>query len=495
MGRDYSFQTAAVDDAVAFLRGAAAGERRLYASPTGTGKSYMELAVQAAVEGAWIVTPSELIGFDMLRKRGETEPTTRKMHAARICTPIVLRNRLLYGEWEAPTALVIDEAHHHSAETYQTLDLLCGMAPAVGFTATPYRGTPRQTAKFRQAWGEPTWVVTYPEAIAEGVLSMPGCRVVPLVDDDVVRVVNGQFEVESIEDATRGRLGDAARLLLDRWGGSQWDRPTMVSLPTRALAREYVAAAARESDARYEIVDGDTPSTERQRIFADLVARRLALVQIQVVSEGVDLPIRRLLDLHPMISPVEWLQSFGRITRPSNAAPEYICCNRNLMRHAYLLEGCLPPSTVAEGDKLFGGPSKRLGSRGLGLETLGRFAGVEIPFRDGTTGVCYVVSSCEGATTRQYCCIVHPMRAEPLWATRINQRTDDPMKPHYGRWARCEPPDDLTGFASSPPSPLTDKQKAWWAKDAAKRGLDPDAKVTRKNFTVLPVLTDLRAKI
>lgn len=484
MDDKYAWQNLVVEDAVSFLRNDTG--RRLYASPTGTGKSYMEKRVQDAFPEAWIVTPRIEIGFDMLRKRGGVL-TEEAMHAEHICTPIVLRNRLLSGEWPAPKQLIIDEAHHHSAETYQLLDLLCGMCPTVGFTATPYRGTPRSSARFREAWGEPVWAITYPEAVTQGVLSMPTCRIEPLVDDDKIAVKDGQFVVESIESETRSRLDDARELLAGYYDGSLWDRPTMVSLPSRDLARAFAAGP-------FDLVTGDSTAAERRAAFAKCVNRQTALVQIQVVSEGVDLPIRRLLDLHPMLSPVEWLQQFGRITRPSDSLPEYICCNRNLMRHAYLLEGCLPPGIVALGEKLFGGPSTRLGSRGLGLEALGRFAGVSVPFQD-VTGVCYSVSTCEGSTTRQYTCIVHPMRGEPLWACRVNHRTDDPMKPHYGKWSKCDPPADLTGFASIPPAPLTEKMSSWWKRDAAKRGLDPDAKVTRKNFQVLPVLTDLRERI
>lgn len=495
---DYSYQDVAVNAAVDFLRQAKPGDKRLFAAPTGTGKSYIESRVQAEIAGSWIVTPREEIGFDMLRKRGVGSPSLAEMYTARICTPLVLRNRMLSGDWPAPPALIFDEAHHHLADTYQVIDLLCGMCPAVGFTATPYRGTPKQTAAFRTQWGEPTWVISYPESIAHGALSLPTCRIEPLVDDDCVTVTNGQFEVRSIESATRSRLGDAVRLLVPHFDGRAWDRPTMVSVPSRELARAFGDAARQWDTLPMRIIDGDTSRMERQNIFDLVVRRQVALVQIQVVGEGVDLPIRRLVDLHPMLSPVEWLQSFGRITRPVSAGelpPEYICTNRNLMRHAYLLDGCLPPETVANAEKLFGGPSKRLGSRGIGLEALGRFAGAEIPFADGTTGMCYSVSCCEGVATQQYTCVVHPMRAEPLWAVRENQRSDDPMKPHYGRWARCDnPPVNLKGFASTPPSAVTEKQKAWWVRDAKRRGLDPGAKVTRKSFAVLPVLTDLRER-
>lgn len=491
----YDYQPLAISHAVEFLRHAKPGERQLYAAPTGTGKSYMELGIMSQCPDAWLLTPRVEIGFDMLRKKDASLPLTEEtLHEHRISTPIVFRNRLLSGTWRSPPQLIIDEAHHHTAETFQLIDLLCGMCPSVGFTATPYRVTPRSSAEFRKQWGEPLWILTYPEAIVKQVLSMPRCEIVPLIDDDKVKVVNGQFEVESLESETKDRLFDAVQLLQPFFRGSTWDRPTMVSVPSRSLARDFTNLANQQS-LPCLVVDGDTSPRERQNAFDGCVYRNIALVQIQVVSEGVDLPIRRLLDLHPMISPVEWLQQFGRITRPSDEAPHYICCNRNLLRHAYLLEGCLPPEIVAQGDKLFGGPSSRLGTRGIGLEALGRFKGIEVPFADGTTGACYSVSTCEGSTTRQYTCIVHPMRSEPLWAVRVNQRTDDPMKPHYGRWSRCEPPLDLSGFASVPPAPITEKMTAWWIRDAAKRGLDASAKVTRKNFTVLPVLTDLRVRL
>lgn len=492
METKYDYQKDAIDDAVAFLKVPSHG-RRLYAAPTGTGKSYIAMGILNELPECWLITPRVEIAAGIMDKMGVSGP----MHEHRIATPIVMRNRLLAGEWKAPTQLIIDEAHHHTAETYQILDLLTGACPTVGLTATPYRGSPKSSAEFRRQWGEPIWVITYPEALVHGVLSMPTCSIVPLVDDDKVRVVNGQFEVESLESETSSRLEDAAALLRPYFNERRWDRPTMVSVPSRKLAKE-LARLCNDAEMAVAVVDGDTKQSDRQLAFTTCVDRWVALIQIQVVSEGVDLPIRRLLDLHPMVSPVEWLQSFGRITRPvapGEGPPEYICTNRNLMRHCYLLEGLIPPSIVAAGEKMFGGPSSRLGSRGLGLEALGRFKGSEIPFEGGVTGMAYTVSTCEGASTRQYACIVHPLRAEPLWASRINQRTDDPMKPHYGRWSRCEAPLDLAGFASIPPAPVSEKQSAWWKRSAARHGLDADAKVTRKGFSILPVLSDLRMKL
>ncbi len=112
----YNFQPVAVNDAANFVASAKPGERRLYASPTGTGKSYMELALQsklhAAGVDAWIVTPSVEIGLGMLEKLGvpDDERRVETMYARHITTPIVMRNRLLKGEWPAPDALIVDQA-------------------------------------------------------------------------------------------------------------------------------------------------------------------------------------------------------------------------------------------------------------------------------------------------------------------------------------------------------------------------------------------------
>lgn len=497
MSDKYLFQNAAVDDAVSFLRSAKPGERRLYASPTGTGKSFMEARVQAETPGSYLVVPSVEIGMDMLAKRGVAREVSA-MHGAGIWTPIVLRNRMLAGETPAPKALIIDEAHHHLSETYQVLDLLTGVCPTVGFTATPYRGTPRETSKFRQQWGGPTWVITIPEALRLGVLSFPTLRVIPLVDDDVVEVRNGQFVVSAVDSATGSRLGEVVELIATTRVGDSYDRTSMVSVPSREVARD-LHQRCEEAGLPSSLVDGETPQGERQAAFSSCVAGERLLIQIQVVREGVDLPIRRLWDLHPMLSPVEFLQQFGRITRPvkpGEEPPEYIGFNRNLLRHAYLLEGCVPSSVYAAAESAFGGPSKRAGMRAIGLEALGRFAGSEFPLASGATGLLYAVSCFDGGTTTtQYACVVDPLSEDVLWAKKINQRTDDPRKPHYGKWRRCEAPVDLSGFSSLPPSPLTDKQKAWWGRDAKRYGLDPEAKVNRKSFSVLPILADLREKL
>jgi hypothetical protein len=492
--RDY--QQLLVADACEFLATAPPGARRLYAAPTGTGKSWVELEILCRFPRAWLVTPRLEIVAGMITKLGLAPPSSLDAlvdlaWSHRITTPIRLRNEMLAGTGPEIEALIVDESHHHTAATYQQIDLMAAV-PAVGFTATPFRGTPKGTAAFLRQWGEPVWGISYPEAVARGVLAMPECRTVPLVDDDVVAVQNGEFVVQSLQDATQSRLDHAVSLCSGWCNKGCWDRPTMAALPAVATALDFtnrLLAAGLPA----VCVTGDTPHGQRFGLFTACLERKALLVQVQVIGEGVDLPLRRLLDLAPSLSPVKWLQQLGRITRPGargEPAPEYVCCNRNLLRHAYLLEGCLPARAVAGSEEAFGGVGRRGGMRVLGLEAIGRFKAAELPLANGTTGLCYLLATVEGTKQIEYAALCHPLAQEPIWAKRTNFRNLDGTS-SWGKWRGCLAPEDVIGFASKRPSRLTERQTAWWQRSAQRYGLNPDAPVTAKNFTALPILTDL----
>lgn len=487
--RDY--QRIAVDHAAEWHAFASPGDKLLLAAPTGTGKSVIELALQSRIPGAWIVTPRLEIVAGMVQKAGGPGALSEAAMIAEgwgrhITTPIRLRSALMRGDLPAPPALIFDEAHHDLAASWQDISLLCGFSPAIGLTATPYRGTPRGTAEFRRQWGEPVWVITFPEAAAGGYLSMPECRTVPLVDDDLIELRGGELVAAQVDSAVGDRISAIAELC-PAWFAGAWDRPTMFALPSRDTCRVLQAALGRHGIPAV-VVDGETPYSERQEAFRAVLDRSAALIQVQVVSEGVDLPIRRLVDCSPSISPVRWLQQFGRITRPGGQS-EYVCTNRNLLRHGYLLDGLLPLSSIKEAQEAFAGPGKRAAVRAVGLEALGRLKATEIPIAGGITGLGYAISALEGHRRTEYFCLLHPAWEEPIWAARENNPGA------YGRWSRCAPPEDLSGFASLAPSAVSEKQRAWWERSAGAFGLDPTAEVTRKQFQVLPVLSDLKVRL
>lgn len=492
------YQVAASNDVVAFLTSAKHGESRLYVAPTGTGKSVMELDAHVRLPGNVLLTPRVEIVMGLLQKLGQSQATVAKSRAHAetlgIYTPIRLRNLLSAGDIPLPKSVIIDEAHHDPAESYQQIYSYLNQVPKAGFTASPFRGTPKGTVEFLTQWGdEYTQILTYREAVESKWIAWPTFAIVPLVDDDQIEVRGGEIQATAAGAAIMSRM-DALCELLEayRVAGGGWDRPTMLAVPSTECALSF---AERIPDA--VAVTQATGDAERQQAFADCVASRKLLIHINVVSEGVDLPIRRLIDASPTLSPVRWLQQLGRIMRPTatgEPSPEYVCTNRNLSRHAYLADGLIPSTKVGEAQAAFGGPSSRDGNRVIGLEGIGRFKAAELPLKDGAIGIMYSLESFEGVVKTEYAVLCHPCSSTPIVAEKQSVKNPDDTYSR-GKWRAIPSLPDVTGFASASNDTMTEKQRAWWEKDASRFGLDASAKVTKKNFQALPVLADLRKKL
>jgi superfamily II DNA or RNA helicase len=352
VARDY--QQLGINHLVNFLSTASPGDKKAYAAPTGTGKSVIELSGQLALNAVyndcWIVTPKLEIVAGMLDKLGiagaadmaENELMTAAV-ANKICTPIRLRNLMLSGAIDPPGRIIFDEGHHWLSESWQLISLLSGDCPATLLTATPYRGTPKGTADFLKVWGEPVWIITYPQAIERGVLSFPTIHVEPLIDDDRIEVSNGEFIVEQVTAATRSQFDYVCAIAARYCHNEKWDRPTMFTVGTRDLAHE-LAARLRGFGLPAVAITDKTSHVERQQIFAAVQWRGLALVQVNTISEGVDLPIRIGFDLALVCRPccssngsAGSLARFRRAkTRRSTFARIETCCGMRICwRAAY----------------------------------------------------------------------------------------------------------------------------------------------------------------
>ena len=384
--------------------------------------------------------------------------------------------------------VVVHNCHHSIADTYQDITAFLPGRTIFGLTATPYRGTPRSTKDFYDLWNnEVTWIITLQKAAQRGIISVPKVEIWPLIDDDLIKVVNGEFQTESIGDVTRPHLKVVAERCRQFLTDSGWDMPTLFAVPSTDLVVDLVDRL-NEAGCPAVGVTQKTTRVVRNKAFADCIAGRVAVVQIDVVSEGVDLPIRRLIDLRATMSPVRWIQQVGRITRPGGQS-YYIVCNRNLERHAYLMEGLIPSAKIAEGQKAFPTPTTRAVTRAIGLEGIGRFSPAEVQLADGCVGQLYSLYSNDEFKKTEWAVLLHPAVPTPLVAFKENARTDDGRVDYKKRWQRVDTlPSDLRGFASSPPGYLSDKQQTWWNKSAYYRGIDTAAKATRKNFQALAVL-------
>jgi hypothetical protein len=482
--KPHKWQMSAVKHAYDFLTTSMMGAKQLYAAPTGVGKSVVQLLVHQLLQDSWLITPTNEIIDGMLDKL-QLDPTAVDSLNYRIATPVTLRNRLMDGRIRHPKQLIFDETHHQEANVWQELELLSGIPPCVGYTASPYRGTPKSTRAFRERWGEPLWLITYEEAIQMGYIKFPRMEILPLVDDDIVEVSGGEFDVTSLEAQTIDRLGDLADNMAQYVTDGKWDMATMFSMPSTEACIQF-KMRCDERNIPVEIVNASTKN--RREIFDRVERCETALLHINIVTEGVDLRIRRLVDVAPTLSPVRWVQQIGRIMRPWDNIPHYICTNRNVIRHSYILDGVVPMSAVVESEKKFG-PTQRAHTRVLGMEALGRFKPTTADMLNGSKVYIYAMSALIANVVVEYCCLVPPHR-DAIWAYKVNTKNEDGTR-NWGKWVACEAPESIQGFASKGNKEPSEKQHKWWLRSAAGKGLDPNQEVTRKSFCALPVLMDI----
>lgn len=505
--RDY--QQPCFEQSLEFAKSAQPTDRLLWASPTGTGKSYLLLALKLALRDWVIIVPNQSIMLGLLEKL--QYPTERITSQAQlyalanefgIYTPLIFRNELLAGKINPPAGLLVDEAHHdnESAETGKDIMAMC-QCPAIGFTASPWQGTPQGTYDFLKRWGEPRWVITIKDAIARGFWHLPKCETWALVNDDEIEVQNGQLIASQVTSAYSDKIDDVlGRIVSDgnivRPDG-HFIQPTIITCGSTDIAKA-VTERALQRGMRVACITQETKYAERKAML-EAIYTGVALVQIRTIGEGVDVHARVMIDLAPTLSPVLWIQRFGRLTRPGGRS-RYICTNLNYTRFCYLLEGCAPELYLREAIAAFGGLSERVAGRAFGLQSLGRLKPVKVKTADGCEVHCYNINAMSDTLRQEYFVIVHPNIAKPLWFSKASNVEEGRLV--WGSWERIAAPLELTGYRSANPKPLSLGQEDWWfgrgkhnGRGAAHHGLDETQKVTAKVFSILPILSRHKIKL
>jgi superfamily II DNA or RNA helicase len=492
----------------------------LFVSPTGTGKSIMEMMYLSTHPQAIMITPRLEIIAGMLEDLHYVtdDMTTEELVTTGweygIITPIRLRNMLARGQLDfMPHSLLIDECHHDLAGTYQDITMYLNGCPKLGLTASGFRGTPKQTEQFHNQWGNTiNQVISLKDSIDEGFCSFPDAIMLPFVDDDLVDVANGEFRVRTTENLLIGSndplepspFDNLIRFLQPLFDkvSRLYDRPTMISVPG-SVSASLLAKRLTAFNLPNAVITQDTSRSNRSAAFQACQCSTHILIQINVVSEGVNLPkLRRIIDLAPTMSPVKWVQQMGRMMRPveqGECPPEYVCCCRNLERHGYLMEGMFPAKKIAEAQEAFkdefGNPrySKRAGTRVIGLEGLGKFTTTSIHLLDGTVGAMYNLTRMEGFQKTEFIVFVHPNHPQPLYGRKCSTRKSDGSM-DYGRWVLIESIPDIQGCTTAKIWPLTEKQENRWKESAESYGLNPHRQVDTREFQILPFLRDTNVR-
>ena len=188
--------------------------------------------------------------------------------------------------------IVVDEAHHTIADTYQRIINAAKEAnegvQIVGFTATPNRGDKKG---LRDIFTNCSHQIEISTLIREGFLVPPKTYVIDVgvrTELSQVRKTISDFDMAQVERIMNRRAIN--KRVVEEWHDKAGDRQTIVFCSTvqhaEDLCEEFVAYGVDAAT-----VTGDTPKDEREQILHDLSTGYVqVVVNVAVLTEGFDAP-------------------------------------------------------------------------------------------------------------------------------------------------------------------------------------------------------------
>lgn len=227
-----------------------------------------------------------------------------------------LANVRRLGQLPGPGLIIVDECHHASAASYQTI-MMFFEAPCIGFTATMIRGDGKDLGQ--------TW--TLPAVFQMDILDM--------IPDYLVDPVGRQVTVDGLtlgQVAMRGRdfapmsLGDAlrtaeaSRFITNAYREHAPDMPGIVFAPDVSTVLEMAEAFNRAGITAAPVWGemDDTDKGLRRRVLRAYEAGQIqVLVSCMVLTEGFDSPRAQCAVIaRPTTNPGLYVQMVGRVLRP-----------------------------------------------------------------------------------------------------------------------------------------------------------------------------------
>ena len=273
-------------------------QKLLQVLPTGTGKTivFSHLAAQRATHGRVLILAhrGELLeqAQDKLRQATGLPSVLEKAESSSIGsdTPVVVGSvqtmmqpsRLAKFSSDHWDTIIVDEAHHCLADSYQKILSHFDSAKVLGVTATPDRGDRKNLGQYFEKL---SYEYTLPKAVQDGFLSPIRAQMIPLaIDLSNVRQQTGDFAASDLDHALEPYLEQIAAEM----AATIKDRRTLVFLPListsqrmRDLLCQYGFRAAE--------VNGETHN--RSEILQRFDAGEYnVLCNSMLLTEGYDSP-------------------------------------------------------------------------------------------------------------------------------------------------------------------------------------------------------------
>jgi superfamily II DNA or RNA helicase len=199
--------------------------------------------------------------------------------------------------------VIVDEAHQLHKEIFRWM-ADCPDIPFIGLSATPW------TRGLGKYYDDLIIAATNKELIEQGFLSPFVVFAPSLPDLSGVKTVGGDFHEGELADVMDRTVvtGD----IIDQWLKRGENRSTFCFCVNRKHA-QHVAERFVEAGITAEYMDGNTPRLDRGEIFERFRAGETRIIaNVGVLTTGVDLDVRCIIDAKPTKSPVLFVQTIGR---------------------------------------------------------------------------------------------------------------------------------------------------------------------------------------
>lgn len=222
---------------------------------------------------------------------------------------LMREKRLLRWPRDHFNLVVVDEAHHALADSYQrVLHHFDGHAKVLGVTATPDRGDKRNLGTYFE---DIAFEVGLHELITQGYLARIVVRTMPVeIDLASVRTLAGDYSDADLGDAIEPALREIVAAVREAAGA----RKTLVFLPLIRTSRRFVALC-EEAGLTAAHIDGQ--SEDRADILARFAAGEFQILSnSMLLTEGFDEPsVACVVCLRPTKVRALYAQIVGRGTR------------------------------------------------------------------------------------------------------------------------------------------------------------------------------------
>ena len=199
--------------------------------------------------------------------------------------------------------VLVDEAHQLHREIFRWMKD-CPDLPFIGLSATPWA---RGLGKYYDSL---IIAATTAELIRDGFLSDFVAYAPSQPDLSSVRVIAGDFHEGELAEAMDRKVitGD----IVETWLKRAENRPTFVFCVNRKHA-QHVAERFVEVGVACEYMDGMTEREDREAVFERFRSGATTVIcNVGVLTTGIDLDVRCIIDAKPTKSRILFVQTIGR---------------------------------------------------------------------------------------------------------------------------------------------------------------------------------------